>query len=221
MEFPWVYSIVGMVAAYLLGSIPTSVWWGKAFFGVDVREHGSRNAGATNTFRVLGPRAGVPVLLIDILKGFLPVRLIPNFSGLEPDSGPWMWFRVALVLAAVVGHLYPVFAGFRGGKGVATSLGGILAVHPGAAVICVLVFAAVFAVSRYVSLGSLTAALVYPLAIVLVYHEDNQVKIGFAVLLCLMVFYTHRQNITRLLKGEENRMSLSGPARQQSSPRTP
>ncbi|HNR55724.1 MAG TPA: glycerol-3-phosphate acyltransferase, partial [Flavobacteriales bacterium] len=122
MDFPWVYGIASMVIAYLVGSIPTSVWWGRAIFGVDVREHGSRNAGATNTFRVLGPRAGVPVLLIDILKGFVPVRVLPNFSDLQPDTAPWMWFRVALVGAAVIGHLYPVFASFKGGKGVATSL---------------------------------------------------------------------------------------------------
>lgn len=210
MDFPWVYGTFGMVAAYLCGSIPTSVWWGRAFHGVDVREHGSKNAGATNTFRVLGAKAGIPVLFIDILKGFLPVRLIPNFSGLEPDSGPWMWFRVALVMASVVGHLYPVFAGFRGGKGVATSLGGILAVHPGAAGICVLVFAVVFGLSRYVSLGSICAALSYPLAVLLIFHETSPVKIGFAIVLCLMVIYTHRQNIDRLLKGEENRMSLPG-----------
>ena len=154
MDFPWVYGTIAMAIAYLVGSIPTSVWWGRAFFGIDVREHGSRNAGATNTFRVLGPKAGVPVLLIDILKGFLPVRLLPNFTELEPDTAPWMWFRVALVSAAVIGHLYPVFAGFKGGKGVATSLGGVLAVHPGAAAICVAVFAVVFLLSRYVSLGS-------------------------------------------------------------------
>lgn len=220
MDFPWVYSIFGMVAAYLMGSIPTSVWWGRGFFGIDVREHGSHNAGATNTFRVLGPKAGVPVLLIDILKGFLPVRVIPNFSGLEPDSDEWMWFRVALVLATVVGHLYPVFAGFRGGKGVATSLGGILAVHPGAAAVCVGVFVVVFAFTRYVSLGSLLAALAYPLAVVLLFHESGRVKIGFAVLLCLMVFYTHRQNILRLWNGKENRMSLSGPPRQDPSTRS-
>ncbi|MBX2971695.1 MAG: glycerol-3-phosphate 1-O-acyltransferase PlsY [Flavobacteriales bacterium] len=210
MDFPWVYGIASVLIAYLIGSIPTSVWWGRAFFGVDVREHGSRNAGATNTFRVLGPKAGVPVLLIDILKGFLPVRLLPNFTDLEPDTAPWMWFRVALVGAAVIGHLYPVFAGFKGGKGVATSLGGVLAVHPGAAAICVLVFAVVFLLSRYVSLGSLCAAVAFPLAVVLVYKEFSPVKIGFAVVLCLLVFYTHRENIGRLLRGEENRMSLAG-----------
>lgn len=210
MDFPWVYGIIGMIIAYLCGSIPTAVWWGKAFHGMDVREHGSRNAGATNTFRVLGAKAGVPVLLIDVLKGFLPVRLIPYFSGLEEDSAPWVWLRIALVLATVIGHLYPVFAGFKGGKGVATSLGGILAIHPGAAGICVLVFAAVFGVSKYVSLGSLCAALAFPLAIVFVFGEKNPVKVGFAMVLCGLVFFTHRQNIARLLKGEENRMRLIG-----------
>lgn len=210
MDFPWVYGIASMVIAYLVGSIPTSVWWGKAFYGTDVRQHGSKNAGATNTFRVLGPKAGVPVLIIDILKGFLPVRILPNFSELPVDQGPWMWFRVALVGAAVLGHLYPVFAKFKGGKGVATSLGGVLAVHPGAAAICVLVFAIVFWLSRYVSLGSLSAAVAFPLAVVLIYRELSAVKIGFAVVLCLMVFYTHRENIGRLIRGEENRMSLAG-----------
>jgi acyl phosphate:glycerol-3-phosphate acyltransferase len=210
MDFPWVYGISAMVLAYVCGSIPTSVWWGKAFFGVDVRQHGSRNAGATNTFRVLGPKAGVPVLLIDILKGFVPVRILPNFSEMQPDTAPWMWLRVALVIAAVLGHLYPVFAGFKGGKGVATSLGGVLAVHPGAAAVCVVVFAVVFWLSRYVSLGSLCAAVAFPLAVVVIYQEMSAVKIGFAIVLCVMVFYTHRENIGRLLRGEENRMSLAG-----------
>ncbi|MCB0769364.1 MAG: glycerol-3-phosphate 1-O-acyltransferase PlsY [Flavobacteriales bacterium] len=199
-----------MVAAYLVGSIPTSVWWGRTFHGLDVREHGSRNAGATNTFRVLGKRAGIPVLMIDILKGFLPVRILPNFTSLDPDSAPWMWFRLALVIATVLGHLYPVFAGFRGGKGVATSFGGILAIHPGAAGACVVVFTLVFFTTRYVSLGSLSAAITFPLAVLLVFHETSPVKIGFAVILCLLVFYTHRQNIGRLLRGEERRMSLAG-----------
>lgn len=210
MDFPWVYGSIAMVIAYLCGSVPTSVWWGKAFFGVDVREQGSRNAGATNTFRVLGPQAAVPVLLIDVLKGFLPVRLLPNLTDIQPDTAPWMWFRVALVLAAVVGHLYPVLAGFRGGKGVATSLGGVLAVHPGAAGICVAVFAIVFLVSRYVSLSSLAAAVAFPLAVAVVFREPSPIKVGFAIVLCLLVFYTHRENIGRLLRGEENRLSLAG-----------
>ncbi|MBK7101489.1 MAG: glycerol-3-phosphate 1-O-acyltransferase PlsY [Flavobacteriales bacterium] len=210
MEFPWVYGIASIVIAYLIGSIPTSVWWGKTFFGVDVREHGSHNAGATNTFRVLGPKAGVPVLFIDILKGFLPVRILPNFTQLEADSGPWMWFRMALVGATVIGHLYPVFANFKGGKGVATSLGGILAVHPGAAGICILVFAVIFAFSRYVSLSSLCAALAFPIAVALIFQDPSAVKVGFAIVLCALVFFTHRENIIRLIRGQENRMSFAG-----------
>jgi glycerol-3-phosphate acyltransferase PlsY len=209
MDFPWVYGAFSVVLAYLIGSIPTAVWWGRSFHGIDVREHGSRNAGATNTFRVLGPKAGVPVLLIDVLKGFLPVRVLPNLSSLEVDGEGWMWFRVVLVMATVIGHLYPVFAGFRGGTGVATSLGGVLAVHPGAALLCVAAFVLVFSLSRYVSLGSMTAAVVYPLAVVLVFHETSEVKVGFAVVLCLLVLYTHRQNIGRLWRGEESRLNLA------------
>ncbi|MDX9750383.1 MAG: glycerol-3-phosphate 1-O-acyltransferase PlsY [Flavobacteriales bacterium] len=209
MEFPWAYAALATAVAYLCGSIPTSLWWGRARHGIDIREHGSRNAGATNTFRVLGWRAGVPVLLIDVLKGFIPVRLLPNLSGLEPDTAPWMWLRVMLVAAAVLGHLYPLLAGFRGGKGVATSLGGVLAVHPGAAAICIGVFFIVFLLSRFVSLASLCAAVAFPLAVALIYHEASPVKVGFAILLCLLIFYTHRQNIGRLLRGEESRMPLA------------
>lgn len=210
MDFPWVYGISAMVLAYVCGSIPTSVWWGRAFFGIDVRDHGSRNAGATNTFRVLGPQAGLPVLLIDILKGFAPVRVLPNFSQLEPDTPAWMWLRVGLVIATVLGHLYPVFAGFRGGKGVATSLGGVLAVHPGAAGVCVAVFALVFILTRFVSLSSMAAALAFPLAVGLIWREPSPIKVGFAIVLCLLVIYTHRENIGRLLRGEENRLVLAG-----------
>lgn len=210
MDFPWMYGITAMAISYLCGSVPSSVWWGKAFYGLDVREHGSHNAGATNTFRVLGPKAGIPVLLLDVLKGFLPVRLLPFWSGMEPYSDAWTLLRVLLVLAAVVGHLYPVFAGFRGGKGIATSLGGVLAIHPGAALLCVIVFFGVFSFTRYVSLASLTAAVVFPLSITLVFAEPSHVLRWFAVVLCGIVFFTHRQNIGRLLKGNENRMTLGG-----------
>lgn len=210
MEVSWVYCLFAMTLAYLCGSIPTAVWWGKAFHSVDIREHGSRNAGATNTFRVLGARAGVPVLLIDILKGFAPVRVLPIWSGAEPGSDAWTLLRVLLVIAAVVGHLYPVFAQFRGGKGIATSLGGILAIHPGAAVVCVGVFTIVFLLSRYVSLSSLVAALCYPIAVLFIYQEDSRVLLYFSIGMFLLVLFTHRENIGRLWRGEENRMRLAG-----------
>lgn len=210
MDFPWVFGLTAMAISYLCGSVPSSVWWGKGFFGVDIREQGSHNAGATNTFRVLGPKAGIPVLLLDVLKGFLPVRLLPLWSGTEPYSDAWTLLRVLLVLAAVVGHLYPVFAGFRGGKGIATSLGGVLALHPGSALICIAVFFVVFLITRYVSLASLVAAIAFPLAIAFAFHEHNHVLLGFAIVLCVVVFFTHRHNIGRLLKGNENRMDLFG-----------
>lgn len=210
MDMHWVYAAGAMVVSYLCGSVPTSVWWGKAFFGVDVREHGSRNAGATNTFRVLGTKAGVPVLLIDMLKGFLPVRVLAWWSGLEDTSADYAWLRVGMSLAAVVGHLYPVFAGFRGGKGVATSFGTILAMHRGAALICLGVFLLVYLGTRYVSLGSLCAAVAFPVAVLFIDVDDHFVLQGFAAVICLMVFWTHRTNIGRLLRGEESRMSLTG-----------
>jgi acyl phosphate:glycerol-3-phosphate acyltransferase len=197
------------VLSYLCGSIPTSVWWGRAFYGTDVREHGSRNAGATNTFRVLGPKAGIPVLLIDVLKGFAPVRLLAQWSDLEDNSADFAWLRVAMVLAAVVGHLYPVFAGFRGGKGVATSFGGILALHRGAALICLGVFVVVYLISKYVSLGSLFAAVAFAVAVQFIDRDDHLVLQGFSIVLCALVFWTHRTNIRRLIKGEESKMRFS------------
>lgn len=210
MEFPWIFGLTAMAISYLCGSVPTAVWWGKTFHGMDIRDHGSHNAGATNTFRVLGPKAGIPVLIIDVMKGFLPVRLLPLWSGAVPYSDVWNLLRVLLVLAAVVGHLYPVFAGFRGGKGIATSLGGILAVHPGSALVCIIVFLVVWAASRYVSLASLCAAIAFPLAVKLIFRESSEVLLVFSVALCAMVFFTHRQNIVRLFKGEENRMAPFG-----------
>lgn len=210
MDIHWVYAFGAMVLSYLCGSIPTSVWWGKAFFGIDVREHGSHNAGATNTFRVLGPKAGIPVLLIDMLKGFAPVRVLAWWSGLQDDSADFTWLRVGMALAAVIGHLYPVFAGFRGGKGVATSFGGILALHRGSALICLGVFAIVYSATRYVSLSSLCAAVAFPIVVLLLAHEDHFVLQGFSIVICLIVFWTHRTNIGRLLKGTENRMRFTG-----------
>lgn len=210
MDFPWTYGLAAMAISYLCGSIPSAVWWGKAFHGLDVREHGSHNAGATNTFRVLGPRAGIPVLLLDVAKGFLPARLLPIWSGFEPYSDAWALLRVLLVSAAVIGHLYPVFAGFRGGKGIATSLGGVLAIHPGSALICIAVFFVVFIATRFVSLSSLVAAVAFPLSVMLVFREPGMVLRVFAIALCIVVFYTHRQNIGRLLKGNEARMDVLG-----------
>ena len=201
------YFIFGSIA-YLLGSIPTAVWLGKAKYGIDVREHGSKNAGATNTFRVLGKKPGIVVLLIDILKGFIAV-FIPFLAGVgDWDSNELIQVKLVCALMAVIGHVLPLFAGFKGGKGVATSLGVIIAVHPEAAAICVILFLIVFIASKFVSLGAIVAACSFPLTIILYFKTDSVWLIAFSLVLSAAVIYAHRKNITRLLNGEENRMNL-------------
>lgn len=211
------YLIFGLIA-YLLGSIPTAVWIGKAYYGMDVREHGSKNAGATNTFRVLGKKPGVIVLLIDVLKGALASSL-PYFVLTAmitlPDSGPnaEQLIRIGNVqivtsILAVVGHVFPVFAGFRGGKGVATSLGVIIGLQPIAALICLAAFLCVFIASKYVSLGAMVAAVVFPFVVHFVLKNESLWMAMFSILLSILVIFAHRKNIGRLMRGEENRMNL-------------
>ena len=201
------FFIFGTIA-YLLGSIPTAVWVGKAKYGVDVREHGSKNAGATNTFRVLGKKPGIVVLSIDILKGFVAV-IIPYLAGVgEWNSDELINVKLVCALMAVIGHVLPIFAGFKGGKGVATSLGVIIGVHPAAAGICLVLFLIVFIVSHFVSLGAIVAACSFPLTIALYFKATSVWLIAFSITLSLAVIYAHRKNIRRLLQGEENRMNL-------------
>jgi glycerol-3-phosphate acyltransferase PlsY len=198
-----------VLLAYLMGSIPTSVWIGKAFYGVDVREHGSGNAGATNTFRTLGARAGIIVLIFDCLKGFLPVMLIPEISPYESGSVAYTNLQVALGLGAVLGHIFPVFADFRGGKGVATLLGVVLALHLQAALISLGVFVLVFGITRFVSLGSLISAIIYPISLALLFREIPPSLLIFAVVFASIVIITHQKNIERLLRREEGRLDLN------------
>jgi glycerol-3-phosphate acyltransferase PlsY len=195
--------------AYLLGSVPTAVWVGRKWHGLDVREHGSKNAGATNTFRVLGKKPGVMVLLIDVFKGTLataiPAMFIPYYEG---NAYHIMNIQLMAAVAAVMGHLYPIFAGFRGGKGVATSLGVIIGMQPIAALCCLIVFLSVFIPSKYVSLGAMAAALTFPIFTYFFLDITYFPFVTFAILLCLLVIFAHRKNIERLLKGEENKMNL-------------
>lgn len=163
--------ILLVVAAYLLGSIPSAVWIGKKYYGVDVREHGSRNAGATNTLRVLGRRAALPVFALDVLKGFVAVTLA-HLAGYPHGSDQTFNLKIALVAAAVLGHIFPVFAGFRGGKGVATLAGAVLGVYPPAVLLCVATFLVVLMVSHYVSLSSMTAGVMFPVYIVAGFPRD-------------------------------------------------
>lgn len=200
--------IVFGLTAYLLGSIPTAVWIGKAKYGIDVREHGSHNAGATNTFRVLGKKPGIVVLFIDVLKGFLAV-FMPFILGVG-EWGAEELINVQLVAAllAVIGHVLPLFAGFKGGKGVATSLGVIIGIHPVAAGICLLVFLVAFISSKFVSLGAICAACCFPVLLIFYFKVNSTWLIAFSILLSAAVIYVHKKNIGRLLKGEENKMNL-------------
>jgi glycerol-3-phosphate acyltransferase PlsY len=200
--------ILFAISAYLLGSIPTAIWLGKAKYGIDVREHGSNNAGATNTFRVLGKKPGVVVLFIDILKGFIAVFLPFIFGIGEWGSNHLIEVQLVAALCAVSGHVLPIFANFRGGKGVATSLGVIVGVHPIAAGICVAVFLFVFVISKYVSLGAMIAACCFPILLAFYFKVDSVWLLSFSVLLSAVVVYVHKKNIGRLLRKEENKMNL-------------
>ncbi len=198
------------MVAYLFGSIPTAVWVGKAWYGIDVREHGSKNAGATNTFRVLGKKPGKVVLLIDVLKGAL-ATLIPVIAShfylhLEVDT--LIKMQILAAIFAVTGHVFPIFAQFRGGKGVATSLGVIIGLQPIAALICLVIFLVVFIGSKFVSLGAICASIAFPLVVRFVLKEESMWLFGFSILLSGLVIFAHRKNIGRLLKGEESKMNL-------------
>jgi glycerol-3-phosphate acyltransferase PlsY len=196
-----------ILIAYLLGSIPTSVWIGKTFYDIDVREFGSGNAGATNTFRVLGKKAGIPVLIIDILKGTAAVAL-SYVSGFVPQSEEFINLQLGLGIAALIGHIFPVFAGFRGGKGVATILGIVICIVPVSCSLALLVFLAVLFSTRIVSLSSMLAGVSFPFILNLVLGNDNPVLMAFSIVVATLLIITHRKNIKRLLKNQESRVHL-------------
>lgn len=201
--------LLALLAAYILGSVPTAVWIGRAFYDIDVREYGSGNAGATNTFRVLGKKAGIPVLLIDSLKGFAAVMLVHLVAEEPISTDEFVNLQLALGIAAVVGHIFPVFAGFRGGKGIATLLGIMLAIHTEGALLSLLVFLLVFAVTKFVSLGSMAAALSFPFVVVLVFKTTVPSLIVFSMFIAILVLITHQKNIERLVRREENKANIS------------
>jgi|TARA_R110000737_G_scaffold164641_2_gene192317 glycerol-3-phosphate acyltransferase PlsY len=198
------YPLIG----YFLGSIPTAVWLGKSKYGIDVREHGSNNAGATNTFRVLGQKAGIVVLCIDVLKGLiatlLPLILMPDKLG----SDALVNIQMLSSMACVLGHVFPIFANFDGGKGVATSLGVIIGLHPPAAIIAMGIFLAIYLATSFVSLGAMCAALSFPLLLYFRFHVDSINLIAFSSILSIAVVIAHRKNIVRLLNRTESKMPL-------------
>jgi len=196
------------VIAYLLGSIPTAVWIGRKRYNIDVREQGSKNAGATNTFRVLGKKAGTVVLIIDILKGTVAVLVPFIFTSYAWADDHLIHLKILCGILAVIGHIFPIYANFNGGKGVATSLGVILGIHPYAALICIILFLILFMASNYVSLGAIVASISFPLSIHFIFKNENLVLTIFSIVLASVVVILHHNNIKRLLNGTENKMSL-------------
>lgn len=199
--------ILFAISAYLLGSIPTAVWIGKKFYGLDVREHGSKNAGATNTFRVLGKKPGKIVLAIDVLKGLVAV-LLPLLVANSGNTNTIINYQLVAAICVILGHVFPIFAGFRGGKGVATALGVIFAIHPPAAGICLAIFLIVFLSFSYVSLGAIVTAISFPLIIHFVFHVTSMPLTIFSIVIGAAVVFTHKKNILRLMQGCENKMPV-------------
>ena len=199
--------ILGVAIAYLLGSISFAVWIGRIFYKVDVREHGSGNAGTTNTIRVLGWKPGLFVLLLDAFKGWLAIHI---GDGLMPEcyAGWQEYYDVLLAVSVLLGHIFPLFTGFKGGKGVATMVGIVLALYPEAFLGAFAVFMLVFLLTHYVSLASILAAVVFPILDIFVFHQEHIVLMIFAILVPLLIIITHRKNIGRLLKGEESKMYI-------------
>ena len=202
------YLISFIVLSYLIGSIPTSVWIGKIFYHKDIREYGSGNAGATNTFRVFGAKAGIPVFIFDALKGWGPAFLAQEFSYLYPFSHDILLFPIIIGTIAVIGHIFPIFAGFKGGKGVATILGMAVGIEPLGASICAGIFLIFLFLTKYVSLGSLIAGICFPLLLNIVIGTESTTLVIFSIVASVLLFVTHQKNLKRLFAGTENKTYL-------------
>jgi len=200
--------ILLIILAYLIGSIPTSVWVSQHFFDIDIRDYGSGNAGATNTYRVLGPKWGTVVMVVDMVKGILAVKLallLPTYADSEINLQN---LQTGLGLAAVIGHIFPIWADFRGGKGVATLFGLVLGISPWTAISCVGIFILVLYLTRFVSLSSILASIAFPVFILVIFNVDNPIYRIFAIAVALMVLLTHQKNISRLFKGNESKVPI-------------
>lgn len=189
-----------LLLAYVLGATPTSFWVGRLVFGVDLRTRGSGNLGATNTLRVFGWKAALPVGLFDVFKGWLPVWLFPQVD----QTAVWGW-TLGYAAAAILGHVFSFWVGFRGGKGIATSAGAFLGLAFVPVLIALAVWIAVVFTTRIVSLGSLSAAVALPLSLLFLPQRGQETLLPFTLVLAAFVFWSHRANIKRLLRGEENR----------------
>jgi glycerol-3-phosphate acyltransferase PlsY len=204
------FTIPVLLLAYLLGSIPAAVWIGKRFHNIDVRQHGSGNAGTTNVIRVLGWKTGIPVLLIDIGKGWLAASLPVIFKLAPPESSLLINLQIIAGVTAIVGHIFPVFAGFKGGKGVATVFGVLLALQPLLTLCSLGVFLVVLLITGIVSVSSMSAGLAFPLFLFLVFDTPSVVFKIFSILVAIALLVTHRKNIGRLMRGEESKLIRFG-----------
>ncbi len=201
-----ILTLIAFLLAYLLGSIPSAVWIGKIFHGIDVREHGSGNAGATNTIRVLGLATGIPVMIIDVAKGLI-AAMLPLFLKLAPPESALLTnLQILTGLTAIAGHIFPVFAGFRGGKGVATVFGVLLAIHPFLTLLCMGVFLIVLIITGIVSVSSMSAGIAFPILLLTLFDTPSLLFKIFSVFVAVALLITHRNNIRRLLKGEEKKL---------------
>ena len=208
-----------MIVAYLLGSIPSAVWIGKKYYGIDIREHGSKNAGTTNMLRVLGKRAALPVFIIDFFKGFVAVILTSLMRYDDNVDEAWIInLRIIATVFVVLGHIYPIFAGFKGGKGVATLLGAGTGIYAHILILCFVVWCLVFAIWHYVSLASMVAGCCYP-TFVLIFSTmtydpaapfESIPFIIFSWVVAILLVLTHRKNIERLREGTESKIYLWG-----------
>ena len=202
-----------IIVAYMIGSIPTSVWVSRYFFGIDIREYGSGNAGATNTYRVLGAQWGTFVMVVDMLKGLiaallyllLPIYYVGEVYNQELHRTN---LQIGLGLAAVIGHIFPLWAGFKGGKGVATLFGMVLAIQPMVAVYCIGIFLLVLYLTRFVSLSSILASIAFPIFILLIFKDPVPLYRVFAIAVALLVILTHQKNINKLLNGNESKARI-------------
>jgi len=193
---------IGMILAYLLGSIPSGVIVGKKIKGIDIRKHGSKNSGATNALRVLGAKLGLLVLLSDILKGAIPVIVSQYLLKVEGI------YLVIIGIMAIIGHILSIFLKFKGGKGVATSLGVFIVLSPKSMIIIILLFIAIVLSTRYVSLGSITCAFVYPILTFVIYGNAKIEVVLLGILVAVYIIYKHKTNIKRLMNGQENKIKL-------------
>ena len=197
-----------IILAYLIGSIPTSVWVSNYFFDIDIRDYGSGNPGATNSYRVLGSKWGTFVMIIDMLKGIAAVKLALLLPAYADNEINLQNLQMGLGFAAVLGHIFPIWADFRGGKGVATLFGLVLGISPWTALSCIGVFALVLYLTRFVSLSSILASVAFPVFILFIFNVSNPTYRVFAIAVALMVLLTHQKNIGRLLRGSESKVPI-------------